>query len=539
MKKINKMLSMVFLTSMVLNPVQALAYTKSETIYSNLDYNGKPITTVVNNHLSKLEKTSIEDQTLLQEITNLNGDEKYRLKNNKLTWEANGNDIFYQGKLEESSPISVQIEYYLNDKISSPKKMVGKKGKVTIKVKLENKAYDETQNLHTPFVVTLGTIFSNTENTNITVTNGEVVDTGTRSIVAALAAPGLYHDLKIDEFKTLDEIQIQYQTTSFSLQNIYLVATPKLLEKVDLSTFDQMSTLSNSMNTIQKNMDKLEAGAKEISKGATTLSSGSDEITKNLKTARNALTKLEDGSVAIDSGLSQILASLENAKAALKDKNITGSITNLSALKEANTSAIATLNATNTNLQETYMKYALNNFHTDQELITYFSNLNVDENTIQNLLTCKKTYEGNLSLITLLSTNNGAIDTMISSLQETATTIDTLITELSTAITKLEAGTKEITNGLKEVGDGIDKLYAGSSKLTEGSKTLESATTTLSNGTSTLNKVGINTLTNATNVLNNYSDITKKLVNLSKNYKGFASNNTDHTLFIYKVKSAK
>ena len=107
MRKINKnkLISSVLLLSLALQPITTFAYTKNETVYSNLNYNGTVKEITVNNHLSKLNKETVEDEAVLTKITNLNGEEKYKQENNRLIWDSTGKDIFYQGKAKEELQI--------------------------------------------------------------------------------------------------------------------------------------------------------------------------------------------------------------------------------------------------------------------------------------------------------------------------------------------------------------------------------------------------------------------------------------------------
>ena len=83
---------------------------------------------------------------------------------------------------------------------------------------------------------------------------------------------------------------------------------------------------------------------------------------------------------------------------------------------------------------------------------------------------------------------------------------------------------------------GIAKLYNGSVLLVNGSKDLKDGATTLSNGTKKFNKEGINKLSNYASTIKKYSNKVDKLVELSKDYKGYASNNSTTTNFISVVK---
>lgn len=539
--KINKkkIISGLILTSFLIQPLKASAYTKTETVFANLDYNGNLNKTVVNNHLSKLNKETIEDYTYLSQITNLNGEEKYQKDKEKLIWNASKEDIFYQGTTKKDLPITVDIEYFLNGKKTHPKKMLNKKGAVKIKIKFKNNSYDNSTNLHTPFVITSGIILDSTKDKNIEITNGEIEETGTRSIALALAAPGLYEDLKIEELKNLDEIELNYKTEKFTLNNIYLVATPKLLEKIDLKNLNKVNTLEKSLKTIEENMNKLDEGAKSLTQGTMQLENGSNEITSNLNTLHQAIKRLDIGSNNLNDGLKKTITTLETVKKNLENKDINASLTKVQTLINTNNSTISLLQNTNISLKVNYDNYQLQNFQTDQDLINHFINIGTDQNTINNLLTCKKTYEANLNIINLLTINNETLSKMTTSLQEISHTVESLLLEINKALSQLENGSNELSNGLKQIDIGLEKLYNGSLSLKDGTKNLRIGTNTLSNGLTTLNKEGINQLTKNSKKLTNYTNKTKELINLSKNYKGYSTTNSNKTSFIFKVKSIK
>ena len=65
MKNMNKVISSILISSMLLTPVSTFALTKEEKIYANLNYDGKVEKTTVNNHLFNLEKGTITDDTEL------------------------------------------------------------------------------------------------------------------------------------------------------------------------------------------------------------------------------------------------------------------------------------------------------------------------------------------------------------------------------------------------------------------------------------------------------------------------------------------
>lgn len=263
MKIINKLMSLGVIAGLLLESFPVWALSKDETIYAKLDNNGQIEKVIVTEHLEGTNEGKTEDKTTLQNIMNISGNEKFTIENGKIIWESNGKDIYYQGTTQEELPISLNITYYLNGKESTIKDMLGKKGKVTIKLKYTNndkhivKVNGKNETLYTPFVVASTTILSNQNNKNITVTNGKVVTNGTTSVIVMISTPGLYESIGIDKLKGMDTAEITYDTNSFSLSSIYSVATPKLIESSDLDIFDNIDKIYSSINTLSSSSSKL------------------------------------------------------------------------------------------------------------------------------------------------------------------------------------------------------------------------------------------------------------------------------------------
>jgi len=538
-KNKNKLIASLLLLPIITNPYTTFAYQKNETVYSNLTYSGEVKETKVNNHLSNLTEEKITDDSLLTKIINLNGEESYEIKDNKIIWNNNGKDIFYQGKTKEDLPVSVKIDYYLNDELVNPKKVLKKKGHVTIKIKLTNNMYNEKKKLHTPFVVTSGLMLDSNTSTNIEITNGEVIETGTRSLAFALASPGLHDDLKITELQSLDEIIINYDTTSFKINNIYFVLTPKLLEKLDIENLNKVTILDDSIKTISSSMDELEKGATSLSNGSSKLNDASIELINSLSTLRNAIEKLVVGEENITNGLNTTKTSLENVKHLIESKNIPASLNSVTTLINTNQATINSLENINNSLKTNYENYNLKSFSTDTELVNYFTSLNLDSNTVNDLLVCKKTYESNTNLINLLTTNNATLEKLTASITEILNTVDTLLIQVNDALTKLATASSTISKGLQEVSLGVDKMYNASLTLKDATTTLKDGSSELSKGVTTLNNEGIKKLQSSTTKLSKETKKIKELTNLSKEYKGYMTTSSNKTTFIYKTEVIK
>ena len=99
---------------------------KDETVYVIADNTGKEQNIIVSDHLiNKDDKDTLEDASTLKDIENIKGNETFTQNGNKVTWKADGNDIFYQGTSTEALPVTQKITYFLDGKEVTPEELAG------------------------------------------------------------------------------------------------------------------------------------------------------------------------------------------------------------------------------------------------------------------------------------------------------------------------------------------------------------------------------------------------------------------------------
>lgn len=546
MKKWNKLIAFTLAGCMLCNPLSVYALMKNETVYTSLDRDGNILLSSVTNHLLVDDEVDIEDETELKNILNINGKESFTLNQNLLKWNGSGKDIFYRGETEKEQPIDVLIEYYLNDEKVKPKDVIGKEGNVKIVLtftnKLQNKVNvnEREEVVYTPFVVTAGMVLNNEYNKNIKVVNGKSVDSGSRTMIIGLSTPGLYETLNIEELKSLNSITITYDTTKFSLGSMYLVATPKVVEEKDLKIFKDLEKLSTSIDTLKNSMDQIESGSNELKIGSSSLTSGANEISAGLKTVLTSVGALKDGSITLKNGMTEFSTTIKGAISSLEGKDIDSSIVGLETLSSANYETASTIiKQIALQLQASNMITVndMNDFNEVYQAVTLFYNNNikgVDVSSSPALTSVKTNYE----LANLLLLNSNTMTDMTSSLGDIKTLKDS-VPMINGALEQLTSGTEALSNGLSQLEEGIKSLSSGADSLAVGSKTLEDGVNTLGDGISRMNREGISPLYSYSNTINRYTGKLEAMAKLSREYKGFASNNSDNTLFIYMVKSIK
>ena len=91
---------------------------KEETVYVNADATGTSDEVTVSNWLKNSGSVSgsLTDASTLKDIKNVKGDETFKASGDTLTWNTDGEDIYYQGTTDQDLPVSVKLTYYLDGK---------------------------------------------------------------------------------------------------------------------------------------------------------------------------------------------------------------------------------------------------------------------------------------------------------------------------------------------------------------------------------------------------------------------------------------
>ena len=284
-----KKLNLAALTVVMLSPLCVFANTKTETVYSKIDENGNVISTTVNEQIKNTKKLdTIEDYTELEDILNISSNDEITKLNKNITINALGKDVFYQGTSKKSLPIGINIKYYLDGKEESLDNILGKSGKIKIIINFTNNekhnalVNGKQETMYTPFLVTMGTMLDSNV-TNIKINNGKVVANGNKNMVVGISSPYLNRSLNISELSTLNTLTLSYEIDNFKLPTMYFVATNKLLADADLSIFNKLDGLNSKVDELQTNMNKIDNGASDLSKGINKLKNSLSSSINNLK----------------------------------------------------------------------------------------------------------------------------------------------------------------------------------------------------------------------------------------------------------------
>lgn len=334
---------------------------KDETVYVLAGADGSVQKIIVSDWLkNELGSASLTDKSGLSNIENVKGDESYSINGDNMTvWDAQGNDIYYQGDIQKELPVGLTVRYTLNGKAVSPEQLKGRSGKVTIRFDYENRQYETVQingqnrRIYVPFAMLTGMILDNDTFRNVTVSNGKLVNDGDRTVVVGLAFPGLQENLNLsrDQLSIPSSVEITADVTDFSLGMTVTLACNDLFSQlgdVDLGSLDAAGSLNkltdamdqllngssalyDGLTTLLDKSGELAAGVEELAQGAAAIKAGADsldegaaELKAGLADLSEGLNKLSANSAALNGGAEQVFNSLlETATAQIRAKGLT------------------------------------------------------------------------------------------------------------------------------------------------------------------------------------------------------------------------
>ncbi len=294
---------------------------KDETVYVLAGADGSVQKIIVSDWIQNaLGSDAIDDVTQLTGIENVKGNESYTMGgDNSCVWNANGNDIYYQGNLDKELPVDVMVSYMLDGQPIAPAELAGKSGKVTIRFDYTNHQYElveidgRQEKIYVPFAMLTGLILDNDVFTNVSVTNGKIMNDGDRTIVAGLAFPGLQESLGLDRnaLDLPDYVEITANAEGFALETTVTLAVNELFNDVastmeDNDNLDDLSELDDKLDELTDAMDQLIGGSFRLYDGLCALLDSSQELVSGIDQLAAGATQLKQGAEDLSVGAAQL-----------------------------------------------------------------------------------------------------------------------------------------------------------------------------------------------------------------------------------------
>ncbi len=296
---------------------------KDETVYVICASDGSVEKVIVSDWIKNTAGADeISDAGELDNVKNVRGDESYVLDTDGMrVWSADGGDIYCQGTTEKTIPVDLSVSYYLDGEKMSAEDIAGKSGRVTVRMDYTNNYYEKTQvvgeeqNIYVPFLMLSGLIMDNDSFSNVEITNGKVINDGSRTVAVGFALPGMQENLGVsaDEFEIPSYVEISADTDSFSLSTIMTLATNEMFNEIDLDGTEDIQSLEDKLGQLTDAMTALMDGSSQLYNGLATLLDKSGELINGVNTLNEGAAALADGTAQLSSGaaeLSQGAASL-------------------------------------------------------------------------------------------------------------------------------------------------------------------------------------------------------------------------------------
>ncbi len=289
---------------------------KDETVYVLAGADGSVEKIIVSDWIKNtLGSTMLSDQSDLSNVEAVREGESYTMNgDNMRVWDANGNDVYYQGDIALEVPVALSVSYKLDGKSVSPSELAGQSGKVTIRFDYTNHQSETVEiegtkeEIYVPFAMLSGMILDNDSFTNVEVNNGKLINDGDRTVVVGIAFPGLQDNLAVDSDKLEipDYVEITADVTDFEMSNTITVATNEVFNDLDTEELDSFDDLKASLNDLTDAMEQLMDGSSQLYDGLCTLLDKSGELISGIDQLAEGAERLKTGTGTLSSGASDL-----------------------------------------------------------------------------------------------------------------------------------------------------------------------------------------------------------------------------------------
>lgn len=297
---------------------------KDETVYAMLNSDGSVDQEIVSSWLHNDNGIrNIKEQLDLSNVKNVKSDEKPEVSGKTYTWNADSNDIYYEGTSTKTLPVQVRVTYKLDGKEISGKDLIGKSGKLEIHISLKN-TQSKTVNVNGrqtrihPFYMGAGVLDLSTDHfSNVKCENGKVLSEGNNTMVAFISVPGLQDTLEscgvtgAKELPMQDDITITCEAKDFELGPIMFAMTPEV--PVDkLKDINSMDDLTKGLDELTNASAQLLNGTSQLSEGTATFQGKMQELVNGVPTLTNGVSALKNGTQELVSGSSRLYSGLQD-----------------------------------------------------------------------------------------------------------------------------------------------------------------------------------------------------------------------------------
>lgn len=316
---------------------------KTETVYSVLNSDGSISDTIVSSWLHDEDGINNIKETLnLTDVKNIKSNEKPSKDGNTYTWNAKGNDVYYEGTATKQLPVSVKLRYELDGQEMSAKDMEGESGHLKLTISFTNN-YSQVKNINGKSIVIHPSYLaggmlnmSTGKFSNVKCESGKIVNDGTNEMLAFANIPGLNETLRSagldkvnNQLGISDDVTVEADVNDFDLGSIMVGMTNEIDLASELGEIGSVSELTDGIDQLIEADDQLIDGSKQLYDGTTQLkeqaapltgssdqvrqlSSGAIQLNDGVKALQTGITQYTAGASAINEGVNQLYGIPQN-----------------------------------------------------------------------------------------------------------------------------------------------------------------------------------------------------------------------------------
>lgn len=329
-KKVIRVTALLILTAFLITlytPVQTeAAALKEEVVYVRLNNDGSLSQVYVVNSFQLGQDNEILDYGNYEYVRNLTDNSEIKLDNGKVTVDANGEQLYYEGYLMNAQlPWDISIKYILDGKEISPDEVAGKSGHLAIGIETEanplgNKEFFDNYALQ--IALTLDSSLCK----NITAQGGTVASAGSDKQVSYVVLPGKKASLElscdVENFEmpgiTIAGVRLDID---FDIDNYDMSELDELTDGVaDLD--DGVQELLDGIFDMKEGVVELHDGTIELGDGVVEFKDGIQELSEGTEELKDGVSELVDGTTEMADGVGELkdgTQELSEGTAELKD----------------------------------------------------------------------------------------------------------------------------------------------------------------------------------------------------------------------------
>lgn len=463
----------------------------STAIINNTSAETKNNTTATLTNTDIIKSSANTTDEMVYIITNKSGATDKILANSYTENKLNETAIIDKTNL----PVTFNISYQLDGQDISADDLADKSGHVKIKYDFSN--HQKYGYYQVPFA-TVTTAVLDDNFSNVTVTNGRLLDDGTRKVILGLTFPGLNRNFSTN-LNLPETFEITADVTNFKLGTTYTIATNQIFSELDTSKLSTIDDLATSMDQLSSATNQLISGSTQLQNGLQQLLDKSGALTSGVNQLNDGLQTLSSKSGELNSGATQVFhALLATAQTQIDDS----------------AQLLTTLGITKPTL-------TISNYSTSiTQLISDFTS---------DATAARLQYLVQTGTITpeQAATIQANAATAITSLQSAKAQFD--------SYNQFYTGLQQYTAGVDAAAVGSQQLANNLPTLTNGITALRDGATQLTNGIKLFNQQGISQLVSAANKAENFASDLRATVSASKSYTHYSQPNAQQVTFIYKT----